>query len=82
MLAADAVVCDRLAMPALPCDLPAKTEIHFVGKTAGSHPIPQEEINALLREKALLKTNPEMAKILAFSTRIVVVIGQRVIEIH
>ncbi|MDJ0764647.1 MAG: siroheme synthase CysG [Myxococcota bacterium] len=48
LMAADAVVCDRLAMPALPCDLRNTTEIRFVGKTAGNHPIPQEEINALL----------------------------------
>lgn len=45
---ADAVVFDRLAAPALPCALPAEVELHPVGKHAGSHPIPQEEINALL----------------------------------
>ena len=45
---ADAVVYDRLAAPALPCALPAEVELHPVGKQAGSHPIPQEEINALL----------------------------------
>jgi uroporphyrin-III C-methyltransferase/precorrin-2 dehydrogenase/sirohydrochlorin ferrochelatase len=48
LLAADAVVYDRLAAAALPPDLPARVELHCVGKTAGSHPIPQEEINALL----------------------------------
>jgi uroporphyrin-III C-methyltransferase/precorrin-2 dehydrogenase/sirohydrochlorin ferrochelatase len=48
LLAADAVVYDRLAAAALPTDLPHPTELHCVGKTAGSHPIPQEEINALL----------------------------------
>ena len=48
LLKADAVVCDRLAVPALPCDLPARVELHFVGKEAGNHPVPQEEINALL----------------------------------
>jgi uroporphyrinogen III methyltransferase/synthase len=48
LLAADAVVCDRLATPALPCDLPADVEIRFVGKEAGYHPVPQKEINALL----------------------------------
>ncbi len=46
--AADAVVYDRLAAPALPCDLPVSVELHPVGKTAGIHPMPQEEINALL----------------------------------
>jgi uroporphyrin-III C-methyltransferase/precorrin-2 dehydrogenase/sirohydrochlorin ferrochelatase len=45
---ADAVVYDRLAAPAIPWDLPASVELHPVGKTAGSHPMPQEEINALL----------------------------------
>jgi uroporphyrin-III C-methyltransferase/precorrin-2 dehydrogenase/sirohydrochlorin ferrochelatase len=45
---ADAVVYDRLAAGTLPCDLPAAVELHAVGKAAGSHPVPQEEINALL----------------------------------
>jgi uroporphyrinogen III methyltransferase/synthase len=45
---ADAVVFDRLAAGALPCDLPAEVELHAVGKVAGNHPTPQEEINALL----------------------------------
>ena len=45
---AHAVVFDRLAAPALPCDLPLDVELHPVGKTAGNHPVPQEEINALL----------------------------------
>ncbi len=48
LMAADAVVCDRLAVPALPCDLPDTAEIRFVGKTAGNHPVPQDEINAML----------------------------------
>ena len=46
--AADAVVYDRLAEPALPCDLPRNVELHAVGKEAGHHPVPQDEINALL----------------------------------
>ncbi len=45
---ADAVVYDRLAAPALPCDLAVDVELHAVGKVAGNHPMPQEEINALL----------------------------------
>jgi uroporphyrin-III C-methyltransferase/precorrin-2 dehydrogenase/sirohydrochlorin ferrochelatase len=45
---ADAVVYDRLAAGALPCDLASTVELHAVGKIAGNHPIPQEEINALL----------------------------------
>ena len=46
--AAQDVVYDRLAVPALPCDLPGEVRLHPVGKEAGIHPIPQEEINALL----------------------------------
>lgn len=48
LIAADAVVYDRLAAPALPCDLRPDVELHPVGKEAGHHPVPQEEINALL----------------------------------
>ncbi len=48
LMAADAVVFDRLAATALPCDLPARVELHCVGKVAGYHPVPQEEINALI----------------------------------
>jgi len=53
LLAADAVVYDRLAAPALPCDLPGTVELHCVGKEAGHHSVPQEEINALLVRLAL-----------------------------
>jgi uroporphyrin-III C-methyltransferase/precorrin-2 dehydrogenase/sirohydrochlorin ferrochelatase len=45
---ADAVVFDRLAIPTIPLDLPDHVELHNVGKEAGRHPVPQEEINALL----------------------------------
>ena len=45
---ADAVVYDRLAAPALPCSLGPEVELHPVGKRPGLHPMPQEEINALL----------------------------------
>jgi uroporphyrin-III C-methyltransferase/precorrin-2 dehydrogenase/sirohydrochlorin ferrochelatase len=45
---ADAVVFDRLAAPALPTELDPDTELHPVGKIAGNHPVPQEEINDLL----------------------------------
>ena len=48
LLAAQDVVYDRLAAPALPCDLPESVRLHPVGKEAGNHPMPQEEINALL----------------------------------
>jgi uroporphyrin-III C-methyltransferase/precorrin-2 dehydrogenase/sirohydrochlorin ferrochelatase len=45
---ADAVAYDRLAAPALPSELPPSIELHCVGKESGHHPVPQEEINALL----------------------------------
>ncbi len=48
LAAADAVVVDRLATPALPDDLPPGVEVHDVGKDAGHHPVPQDEIEALL----------------------------------
>jgi uroporphyrin-III C-methyltransferase/precorrin-2 dehydrogenase/sirohydrochlorin ferrochelatase len=48
LMAADAIVYDRLAAAALPCDLSADVELHCVGKEAGRHSVPQEEINALL----------------------------------
>ncbi len=48
LLAADAVVYDRLAEPALPTDLPSRVELFKVGKEAGNHPVPQAEIEALL----------------------------------
>jgi uroporphyrinogen III methyltransferase/synthase len=48
LLEADAVVFDRLAEAALPTELALDVELHPVGKSAGSHPVPQEEINDLL----------------------------------
>lgn len=48
LLACDAVVYDRLAATALPPDLPAGVELHYVGKMASRHTLPQPEINALL----------------------------------
>ncbi len=48
LTAADAVVYDRLAATALPTDLPSRIELHCVGKESGNHPVPQEEISALL----------------------------------
>ena len=44
----DAVVYDRLAIPAIPLDLPDRIELYGVGKEAGHHPVPQDEINQLL----------------------------------
>jgi uroporphyrin-III C-methyltransferase/precorrin-2 dehydrogenase/sirohydrochlorin ferrochelatase len=48
LMAADAVVFDRLAAGALPTTLPDRVELHAVGKEAGHHPVPQEQINELL----------------------------------
>lgn len=48
LLAADAVVYDRLAEPALPADLPSRVDLVSVGKEPGNHPVPQEDIEALL----------------------------------
>lgn len=53
LLAADAIVYDRLAAPAIPCELRADVELHCVGKEAGHHSVPQEEIDALLIRLAL-----------------------------
>ncbi|MBI4704554.1 MAG: uroporphyrinogen-III C-methyltransferase [Deltaproteobacteria bacterium] len=47
LLAADAVVYDRLAAGVLPTELAARVALHCVGKEAGHHPVPQEEISAL-----------------------------------
>jgi len=52
ILSADAVVYDHLAETVLPCELPEKVELHPVGKKAGYHPVPQEEIVALLERLA------------------------------
>jgi len=52
LLAADAIVYDRLAAPALPPDLDAGVELHYVGKQADRHTLPQPEINALLVQLA------------------------------
>ena len=52
LMSADAVVYDRLAATALPCDLPERVELHCVGKQAGEHPVPQEKINELLVQLA------------------------------
>lgn len=51
--AADVVVIDRLAPRAILDELPADVEIVDVGKTSGHHPIPQDEINAILVDRAL-----------------------------
>jgi uroporphyrin-III C-methyltransferase/precorrin-2 dehydrogenase/sirohydrochlorin ferrochelatase len=49
---ADVVLVDRLAPRALIADLDPSVLVVDVGKTAGHHPLPQEEINRLLVEHA------------------------------
>ena len=49
---ADVVLVDRLAPRALRDDLDPDVVVVDVGKTAGHHPLPQEEINRLLVEHA------------------------------
>lgn len=49
---ADVVVVDRLAPRALLDGLDEAVEVVDVGKTAGNHPVPQEQINQLLVEHA------------------------------
>lgn len=51
--AADLVVYDRLAHPALLDYAPAHAERVYVGKQADRHAMKQEDINALLAERAL-----------------------------
>ncbi len=50
---ADAVVYDRLVNPALLDLLPPRCETHYVGKAAGHHSLPQDDINLLLAGLAL-----------------------------
>jgi uroporphyrin-III C-methyltransferase/precorrin-2 dehydrogenase/sirohydrochlorin ferrochelatase len=49
---ADVVVTDRLGPVDLLAELADDVEVIDVGKTAGHHPIPQEQINAILVEQA------------------------------
>lgn len=50
---ADVVVVDRLAPRALLAELDDEVVVVDVGKTPGHHPVPQQEINALLVQHAL-----------------------------
>jgi len=49
---ADVVLYDRMVGDAILAMIPDKAEKIDVGKNAGNHPVPQEEINQLLLEKA------------------------------
>jgi uroporphyrin-III C-methyltransferase/precorrin-2 dehydrogenase/sirohydrochlorin ferrochelatase len=49
---ADVVVADRLGPSAVLAELDPQVEVIDVGKAAGSHPVPQHEINRLLVEHA------------------------------
>jgi len=53
LAAADAVVYDYLANPALLAHAPPEAERIYVGKKAGCHTLSQDEISALLVERAL-----------------------------
>ncbi len=50
--AADTVVFDNLVSPAIVALAPERAERIYVGKKAADHTLPQEEINALLVERA------------------------------
>ena len=50
---ADVVVTDRLGPLDVLHELAEDVEVVHVGKTAGHHPVPQEEINAILVDRAL-----------------------------
>lgn len=52
LAAADVVVVDRLGPTAVLAELGAHVEVIDVGKTPGSHPVPQHEINRILVERA------------------------------
>ena len=49
---ADVIVCDRLVGDEVLELIPPETETIYVGKNAGFHPVPQEEINRILLEQA------------------------------
>lgn len=51
---AEVVVFDRLVNRRILARANASAELIFVGKNAGAHPIPQEQINRILLEKALV----------------------------
>lgn len=50
---ADVVVYDKLVGAGILSDIPESAEAIDVGKKAGNHPVPQEQINRILLDKAL-----------------------------
>ena len=50
---ADVVVYDRLVSREILDEIPAGVKCIDVGKNAGNHPVPQEEINEILLREAL-----------------------------
>jgi len=50
---ADVIVYDRLVSDSILSKIPDHIEKINVGKSAGNHPVPQQEINRILAEKAL-----------------------------
>ena len=50
---AEVVVYDRLVSPAILALMPEKAEHIDVGKQASRHPVPQDQINQILLDKAL-----------------------------
>lgn len=49
---ADVVLYDKLANPEFLKEAPESAELVYVGKTKGNHPLPQDDINKLIVEKA------------------------------
>ena len=49
---ADVVIYDRLVHPEILSEMPAEAEKFYVGKKCDHHTVPQDEINALMVEKA------------------------------
>ncbi|KMT21840.1 uroporphyrinogen-III C-methyltransferase [Clostridium cylindrosporum] len=54
---ADVVVYDKLVGGGILSLIPNETELIYVGKTSGNHPVPQDRINEILLEEALKGKN-------------------------
>ena len=69
---ADVIVYDALISAELLSRIPRDTETIYVGKHAGKHPVPQEEINQILvreAEKREKRTSPERRRSLCLRPR-------------